>query len=76
MSRVALDILRHVLILVIECEIYFLMQAAEEANGVQGVRKRKRSEAGGARKKGDGKRRHVERGMYQPYQPFCCSATQ
>jgi hypothetical protein len=42
------------------------VEAAEEANGVQGVRKRKRSEAGGARKKGDGKRRHVERVIPPP----------
>lgn len=46
--------------------LHFPMQAAEVQNGVQAVRKRKRSEASGVRKKGDGKRQHVEKGLYSP----------
>ncbi|XP_024363483.1 uncharacterized protein [Physcomitrium patens] len=42
------------------------VEAAELPNGLQGVRKRKRSEAGSVRKKSDVKRQHVERVIPQP----------
>ncbi|KAG0569549.1 hypothetical protein KC19_6G098800 [Ceratodon purpureus] len=42
------------------------LTASELQNGVQGPRKRKRTEAGGVKKKGDSKRQHVERVIPQP----------